>query len=70
MNPATPCALDIERALTTGQAGQRLGVSSSWIKVLIQRGELRAARTGLGWLVDADSVDALAAKRAEVERVS
>ena len=45
-------------------AVRRLEVSQPWVLHLIQRGELRAVRTRLGWLIDPASLDTVAAERA------
>jgi excisionase family DNA binding protein len=43
--------------LSTGEAAARLNVSREWVRLLIQRGDLRAERTRIGFLVDPQSVE-------------
>jgi excisionase family DNA binding protein len=45
------------RWLSTGEAAARLSVSREWVRLLIQRGTLRAERTRIGFLIDPESVD-------------
>ena len=52
-----------EEFLTPGQAARELEVSAQWVRKLVQAGRLRAVRTGLGHLIDAESVRALATER-------
>jgi len=49
--------------LSTAQAGERLGISREHVRRLIQRGELHAEETVNGFLLIADDVAFLAAKR-------
>ena len=63
MTSPTFRTLDPARALTTGETARRLGVSITWIKTLINRGDLVAVRSSLGWLVDPDSVASYQARR-------
>lgn len=43
--------------LSTGAAAARLHVSREWVRLLIQRGDLRAERTRIGFLVDPQSIE-------------
>lgn len=62
--PTSPGAVfPIDRALSTGEAARRLGVSPAWVKVLISRGQLAAYRLPSGWAVDARSVESFVARR-------
>lgn len=49
--------------LTTVEAGQRLALTREQVLRLIARGRIGAQYIGGRWLVDAESVDAYAAKR-------
>lgn len=51
-----------QRWLSTGEAAAQLYVSREWVRLLIQRGELRAERTRIGFLVDPHSVERSAAR--------
>lgn len=46
-----------QRWLSTGEAAARLGVSREWVRLLVQRGTLRAQRTRIGFLIDPESVN-------------
>ncbi|HEY8292352.1 MAG TPA: excisionase family DNA-binding protein [Thermomicrobiales bacterium] len=46
-----------QRWLSTSEAASQLHVSREWVRLLIQRGELRAERTGIGFLIDPQSVE-------------
>ncbi|MCA1667971.1 MAG: helix-turn-helix domain-containing protein [Thermomicrobia bacterium] len=48
--------------LSTGEVAAQLKVSREWIRLLIQRGDLRAERTRIGFLVDPHSVERYAAR--------
>ncbi|MDQ6832931.1 MAG: excisionase family DNA-binding protein [Chloroflexota bacterium] len=48
--------------LSTGEAAAQLHVSREWVRLLIQRGELRATRTGIGFLIDPQSVERYGAR--------
>lgn len=50
--------------LSTGEAAAQLKVSREWVCLLIQRGDLRAERTRIGFLVDPKSVERYGARRA------
>ncbi len=50
--------------LSPAEAGRRLGLSVDRIRQLVDHGRLEATRTPLGRLIDAGSVEALAAERA------
>jgi hypothetical protein len=41
-----------------GRASRALGYSPQWTRILIDRGQLQAIDTPLGWLVDQNSVAA------------
>lgn len=43
--------------MTTGQVSLTLGVSRTWVIVLILRNDLDALRTPLGYLISAESVE-------------
>lgn len=42
--------------LSTGEAAAQLNVSREWVRLLVQRGTLRAQRTRIGFLIDPESV--------------
>jgi len=42
--------------LSTGEVATRLNVSREWVRLLVQRGTLRAQRTRIGFLIDPESV--------------
>lgn len=50
--------------LSTGEAAARLQVSREWVRLLIQRGDLPAERTGIGFLIDPQSVERYLARHA------
>ncbi len=54
---------DVEGWLSPSHAGRVLGVSGQWVTNLCRKGELRAVRTALGWLVDPDDIERLAGER-------
>lgn len=69
--PTTPkqqCSRLPADPITVGQAAARIGVTRAWCRRLVQRGEIRATRTPLGWLVDAADVERYRAARAGEER--
>jgi excisionase family DNA binding protein len=49
--------------LSAGEAARRLGRSKQRVLQLIQSGDLSATRTMIGYLIDADDVEALRQKR-------
>ncbi len=52
-----------EVAEAPSQAGRVLGTSGQWVTHLARSGELRGAKTALGWLVDPKDVERVAEKR-------
>lgn len=56
---------EIENWLSPSEAGDVLGTSGQWVTSLARRGALDAVRTSLGWLVNPEDVDRLAAERLE-----
>ncbi len=61
-------ALPEQHWLSTGEAAARLHVSREWVRLLIQRGNLRAQRTQIGFLIDPQSVEQYAARDHDVAR--
>lgn len=58
-------AKEIKRWLSTSQAGKVMGVSAQWVSHMARNGEIDAIQTSLGWLINPDSLQCLAAKRLE-----
>jgi hypothetical protein len=54
---------EIENWLSPSEAGDILGTSGQWVTSLARRGALDAVRTSLGWLVNPEDVERLAAER-------
>ena len=54
---------EVENWLSPSEAGDILGTSGQWVTSLARRGALDAVRTSLGWLVNPEDVDRLAAER-------
>lgn len=50
--------------LSTGEVAAQLHMSREWVRLLIQRGDLRAERTRIGFLVDPQSVARYSARHA------
>jgi len=55
--------------LSTGEVAIRLNVSREWVRLLVQRGDLHAQRTRIGFLIDPRSVDQYATRRRGVAAV-
>lgn len=51
--------------VSTGQAARRLQISPMWVRLLINRGTLKANRGPLGWMVNAEDLERYALERAE-----
>ncbi len=51
-----------DRILSLEEASQRSGISSSWLRRLIDDGRLPAKKVGKTWLVLEEDVDAVAAQ--------
>lgn len=51
-----------DRILSLEEASQRSGISSSWLRRLVDDGRLPAKKVGKTWLVLEEDVDALAAQ--------
>jgi len=56
-------AIDTAEWLSTQQAAHRLNRSAALVRILTDRGTLRAVRTPLGRLIDPASVDELLQER-------
>src|SRR6478672_7185419 len=54
--------------LSTGEAAVRLNVSREWVRLLVQRGDLRAERARSGFLIDPESVEDYAIHHRAEER--
>lgn len=55
-------ALPEQHWLSTSEAAARLHLSREWVRLLVQRGDLRAQRTRIGFLIDPQSVEHYAAR--------
>jgi excisionase family DNA binding protein len=58
-----PMAGSMNRCCSTSAAERALGVSQNYVRILIHRGRLNAVSTPLGYLIERDDLEALAAKR-------
>ena len=52
-----------DELLGPSEAGRQLGVSSQWVRRLVERGELPGMKTSIGTLVRREDVERLAAER-------
>jgi hypothetical protein len=61
-------AKEVERWLSAGEAGHKLGTSGTWVTRLAREGRIDGIHTSLGWLVDPKSVDKEARRRSQRRR--
>ena len=62
------CVRVVEDYLSPGEAGRRLGTSSTWVTRLARDGRLDGVPTSLGWLIEPKSVEREAKRRSARQR--